>query len=128
ERACRYLLGNERARFLPQLVALRRQPDLVEAKACGVEGHLRSISSRGKERPELVGPARGNPVAERRCPIALISEIVPPRKQSQRITVKDMLAGEAHRPMYLVSDRSGLLSGLGGADLGGSDLQENRVI
>ena len=67
-------------------------------------------------------------MAERRCPVALVAEVVPPREQPKREAVQDVLAGEADGAVNLVRDRSALLRRLGRADFRGGDLEENRVI
>ena len=74
EGAGRDLLGDERAHLAAQRFALGRQADLVETQF-GAHG---LPLARGDQRPEFVGAARDDQIAERDRPMALVAEIVAP--------------------------------------------------
>src|SRR5947207_1643256 len=52
-------------------------------------------SPRRKQRPQLVGAARGDHVAELDGPVALVAEIVAPCPQPARETMQHVFMGEA---------------------------------
>src|ERR1700737_572390 len=61
-------------------------------------------SPRRQEGPEFLRPARGDPMAQRRSPVTLIAEVVPPGEQPKREPVQDVLAGKSDRTMNLMRD------------------------
>src|SRR5690242_16162899 len=80
-------------------------------------------SAGGDERPQFIGAARRDALAELHRPIALRAEIVAPGQCAQRIAMQDVLDGEADRAMDLVGDGAALFGGLRAADLGGDGFE-----
>src|SRR5262249_9398666 len=74
------------------------------------------LLARGDQRPEIIGAARGDEVAERDRPMALVAEVVAPGEQSQGEAVQDVLFGKSNRAMHLMGDRDALLRRLGAPD------------
>src|SRR5262249_32061751 len=56
----------------------------------------------GDQRPQFIGAAGGDALAELHRPVALRAEIVAPGQRAQGVAVQDVLDGEADRAMHLV--------------------------
>jgi len=89
-------LGEKGAHFLAQLFAFGRQADRIETEGCG-HGMISTSrqangceSARGDQRPQFVGAAVRDQLAELDGPVALGAEIVAPRQCAQRITMQDV--------------------------------------
>src|SRR2546429_9905984 len=85
EGARRDFFGEKGTHARAQCLAFRRKAYLVETEN-GAHASIRSAG--GNERPEFVGAARRDTVAERGGPVALIAEVVAPSEHAQRVTVQ----------------------------------------
>src|SRR5262245_9617602 len=75
------------------------------------------FASAGRDqRPEFIGAARRDPVAELDRPIALVAEIIAPAEHAQRVAMQDVLRREADCAMHLMRDRGAFLRRIGRAD------------
>src|SRR5690348_11852327 len=88
------------------------------------------VSRRGSagsdQRPQLVGAARGDALAELDRPVALRAEIVAPRQRAKRIAMQDVLDSESDRAVHLMRDGAAFFCRLRAADLGGDRFEEHR--
>src|SRR3954468_11265697 len=85
-------------------------------------------SARSDQRPQLVGAAFRDQLAEFDGPVTFAAKIVAPGQSAQRIAMQHMLAGEADGAMHLVSDGSAFLGGFRAADLGSGRFEKQRVV
>ena len=82
-------------------------------------------SARGDQRPQFVGAARGDALAELDRPVAFGAEIVAPRQRAQRVAVQDVLDGEADRAVHLMGDGAAFFGRFRAADFGGDRFEED---
>src|SRR6266852_8097646 len=76
-------------------------------KSTGSKWKLMAIvasRSLGDERPQRVGAALGDHMAELGGPVRLVAEFLAPRPQAARRMVQRVLVGKAHRTMHLMGD------------------------
>ena len=92
--------------------------------AGGSDRNCRSMrSSRRHQRPEVVGAAPRDQLAELCRPIAFAAEIVAPRQHAQREAMQNVFLGEADGAEHLMRDRGALGGGFAGADFGRGGFQ-----
>src|SRR6185312_13036422 len=80
-------------------------------------GKLDLMSARGDQRPQFIGAAVADKLAELDRPVAFGTEIVAPCQRAQRIAMQDVLDGEADRAMHLMGDAAAFLRRFSAADL-----------
>src|SRR5436305_9510856 len=85
-------------------------------------------STRRHQRPQLIGAARGNHLAEFYRPPAFMAEIVAPRQRAQRIAMQDVLDSEADRAVHLMRDGGALFGGFRATDFCRGSLKIDRFI
>ena len=75
-----------------------------------------------------IGATVRNELAEFDRPVAFGAEIVAPSQRPQRITMQDVLDGEADRAMHLMGDAATFFGRLGATDFCGDRFEEHFVI
>src|ERR1700729_3217823 len=61
--------------------------------------------ARGDQRPQIIGAARGDALAEFHGPVTLMAEIVAPGQRPHGVAMQDVFERIADRTMHLMGDR-----------------------
>src|SRR5581483_2989426 len=85
------------------------------------------FSARGHQRPQFVGAAAGDTLAQLDRPMALRAKIVAPGQRTQGVAVQDVLDGEADRAVHLMRNRAALFGGFRTADLRRDRFEEHGI-
>src|ERR1700738_2453214 len=84
--------------------------------------------ARGDQRPQFVGAARRDALAEFDRPVAFMTKIVAPGQRAHGVAMQDVLERITDRAVNLMGDRGSFFGGLRAADFCGGRFQEHRIV